>query len=122
MAKMTPFQYVEFYDVPRCIAFRYREMLLLLQSAFDEILDDYPSSYSIYVLPEWVEDSLRDGSWAFLSNTPITCIGNIQIGQVTFDPSKRKELDASFLDSLVGGVGRVATSDHTQIWVPRPRC
>lgn len=108
MAKMTPFQYVDFYDVPRCIALRYRERLLLLQSAFDETLDNYPTSYSIYVLPESVEESLRDGSWAFLSDTSMTCIGHIQIDQVSFDPSKRNELDASFLDSfiLAGGVSR----------------
>jgi len=39
---------VEFYDVPRCIALRYGKRLFLLQSAFDEGLDDYESSYSIY--------------------------------------------------------------------------
>jgi hypothetical protein len=54
MTKMTSFQYVEFYDVPRCIALRYRDKLFLLQSAFDESLDDYPSSYSIYILPDSV--------------------------------------------------------------------
>jgi hypothetical protein len=97
---MTPFQYVEFYDVPRCIALRYRGKLFLLQSAFDEELDDYPASYSIYVLPESVRDSLTRGSWEFLSNIPITCIGHVQINDVVFDSSKRKELDASFLDEL----------------------
>jgi hypothetical protein len=101
MARMTPFRYVEFYDVPRCITLRYGERLFLLQSAFDEGLDDYPTSYAIYVLPESVEDSLKKGSWEFLSNTPMTCIGNVQVADVVFDPSKRKELDASFLDSLV---------------------
>jgi hypothetical protein len=101
MAKMISFQYVEFYDVPRCIALPYRERIFLLQSAFDESLDDYPSSYSIYVLPDSVKDSLRRGSWEFLRNTPMTCIGQIRIDKVVFDPSKRKELDASILDSFV---------------------
>jgi hypothetical protein len=101
MVSMTPFQYVEFYDVPRCIALRYAERLFLLQSAFDDGLDDYPTSYAIYVLPESVEDSLKKGSWEFLSKTPMTCIGHVQVADVVFDPSKRKELDASFLDSLV---------------------
>jgi len=101
MTKMTSFQYVEFYDVPRCIALLYRNRLFLLQSAFDENLDDYPSSYSIYILPDSVKDSLRRGSWEFLRNAQMTCIGQIRIDQVVFDPSKRKELDASILDSFV---------------------
>jgi hypothetical protein len=101
MTKMTPFRYVEFYDVPRCIVLRYAERLFLLQSAFDQGLDDYPTSYSIYVLPKSVEDSLRKDSWEFLSDTPMSCIGQIQIDKVEFDPSRRKELDASFLDSLI---------------------
>jgi hypothetical protein len=100
MAKMTPFQYVEFYDVPRCITLHYGGKLFLLQSAFDEGIDDYSTSYSIYLLPESVEDSLKMGSWEFLSNMSMSCIGNVQVGDVIFDSSKRKELDASFLDSF----------------------
>ena len=103
---MTPFQYVDFYDVPRCITLRYRERLFLLQSAFDHSLDDYPASYSIYMLPESVEDSLKKGSWELLTNTPMTCIGHVQVGDVVFDSSKRKELDASFLDSLIADQAR----------------
>jgi hypothetical protein len=103
MDKMTSFQYVEFYDVPRCIVLPYKERLFLLQSAFDENLDDYPSSYSIYILPDSVNDSLRRGSWDFLRKTEMTCIGQIQIDQVVFDPTRRKELDASILDSFVVG-------------------
>jgi hypothetical protein len=72
-----------------------------MQSAFDENLDDYPSNYSIYLLPESIEHFLRKGSWDFLENTPMTYIGQIRIDHVTFDPSKRKELDASILDTLV---------------------
>jgi hypothetical protein len=102
MTKMTPFQYVEFYDVPRCITLRYGERLFLLQSAFDEVLDDYPAGYSIYVLPESVEDALKKGSWEFLRNTAMTCIGHVQVVDIVFDSSKRRELDASFLDSFTG--------------------
>jgi hypothetical protein len=100
MAEMIPFRYVEFYDVPRSIAVRYRGRLFLLQSAFDEQLDEYPSTYSVYILPESIEDSLREGSWKFLGHIPMTCMGSIQIGSVKFDPSMRKELDPSCLDDL----------------------
>jgi hypothetical protein len=101
MAEMTPFRYGYFYDVPRCISLRYRGTHFLLQSAFDEDLDEYPTGYSIYIVPESADDSLPVCSPEFLSNTPMVCIGQIPIDQVTFDPSKRKELDASFLDGLI---------------------
>jgi hypothetical protein len=95
MAEMTSFQYGGFYDVPRCIALRYRERLLLLQSYFDEDLDEYPSNYKVYVLPESVENPLRADSRLF------PCIGEIQISAVVFDSTKREELDAHCLDGLL---------------------
>ena len=101
MATMTPFQYIEFYDVPRCIALLYRDKVFLLQSAFDENLDDYPSSYSIYVLSDSVRDFLGRGSWEFLRNTQATYVGQIRIDHVVFDPTKRKEIDAAILDSFL---------------------
>jgi hypothetical protein len=100
MVGMTPFQYGYFYDVPRCLSFRYRGRRFLLQSAFDDDLDEYPSEYSVYVVPESVDESQPVCSPAFL-NTPMVCIGEISIDDVTFDPSKRTALDASCLDTLL---------------------
>jgi hypothetical protein len=100
MAEMIPFKYIDFYDVPRCIVLRYRERMILLQSAFDEKLDDYPPVYSVYLLPESAEGLLRNNSWEFL-NTSLTRMGEIRIDEVVFDPSKRKELDASILANLI---------------------
>src|SRR5207249_9117032 len=92
-------RYVEFYDVPRAIALRHRGRLLLLQSAFDEKLDEYPDNYSVFVLPESAEASLARSSWEFLENG-LTCIGQIPVEAVRFDPTKRKTLDSSILDKL----------------------
>ena len=50
MAEMTPFTYGGFYDVPRCISLRYRGRRFLLQSAFDDDLDEYPTDYSVYLV------------------------------------------------------------------------
>ena len=105
MADMTPFEWGWFYDVPRCISLRYRGARFLLQSAFDEGLDEYPTGYSVYIVPELADDSRPVCSPEFLSNTPMACIGQIPIDQVTFDPSKRKALDASCLDSLLAEQG-----------------
>jgi hypothetical protein len=100
MSELTHFRYVEFYDVPRNIVFRYRDRLLLLQSAFDEEADDYSDSYSVYVLPDNVEASIEKSSWDFLRATrPI--IGRIPIEVVRFDSTKRKSLDPSCVDALV---------------------
>jgi hypothetical protein len=98
---MTSFSYGGFYDVPRCLSFRYRGKRFLLQSAFDEKLEEYPPDYSVYIVPDSADNVLPVCSPEFLSDTPMDCIGKIPIAQVIFDPSKRKELDASILDSLV---------------------
>jgi hypothetical protein len=101
-ANMVPFQYVEFYDVPRTLALRYKGKLLLLQSAFDHIQDEYPADYTVYLLPESVEGQLASGSWKFLSGeTHLEALGQIPIKNVRFDPSSRKEIDASILDQFI---------------------
>jgi hypothetical protein len=72
-----------------------------LQSAFDDHLDEYPSDYSVYLIPDSADNSRPVCSPEFLSNTPMACIGHIPVSSVTFDPTKRKELDASILDTLL---------------------
>jgi hypothetical protein len=98
---MTPFEYGGFCDVPRCLSLRYRGRRFLLQSAFDEELDEYPPEYSVYLIAESTDDSRPVCTPEFLSNTPMACIGQIPIGHVTFDPSRRQRIDASILDGLL---------------------
>jgi hypothetical protein len=101
MPKMTPFQYGNFYDVPRCISLHFMGRRFLLQCAFDDDLDEYLSDYSIYIVPEATDESRPICHPDFLSNTPMACIGHIPIHQIQFDPTKRAELDASILDSFL---------------------
>ena len=98
---MVPFRYVEFYDVPRLIALRYKGKLLLLQSAFSETLDEYPNAYSVYELPESSEPLLAAGSWRSLEHMTLTSMGEIPVSAVKFDSTKRKTLDPSILDPLL---------------------
>ena len=100
ISKMIPFRYIEFYDVPRGIVLRYRGKLLLLQSAFNEDLDDYPDTYSVYELPESVELA-GCGSWHFLENKELDRIGEIPVKALRFDSTKRKTLEPSVLDDLL---------------------
>ncbi len=77
-----------------------------MQSAFDEDLDESPQEYAVYIVPESASDSRPVCSPEFLSSTQMACIGRIPINQVRFDPSKRKELDASILDDFLVGKER----------------
>lgn len=107
LCEMTPFSYGGFYDVPRCLALRYKGKRFLLQSPFDEDLDEYPPDYSVYVFPEHADDSTPVCSPEFLSETPMTCLGQIPIDHVTFDSTKRKKFDACILDRFAVVPGSV---------------
>jgi len=102
---MVPFQYREFYDVPRCLIVHYQRSLILLQSTFDEQLDDYESDYSVYRLPDSVEEALLGDSWKFLDDVSKTFIGRIPVSAVRYDSTKREGLDPACLDDAVGSVG-----------------
>lgn len=98
---MVPFRYREYYDVPRAIVLRYKGKLLLLDSLFDDKLDDYPDSYSVYELPDAVESSLGNDSWLFLENAKLVCVGQMPVNAVRFDSTRRKALDPSVLDKIL---------------------
>ena len=104
MGAMVPFQYGEFWDVPRYLTFRYRERAFYLQSEFDDDLDDYPKNYSVYIIDESVADSAAQGSWEFRDKKQMSLIGEVLVADVRFDPSKREELDASCLDCLIDNI------------------
>ena len=57
MSPMTKFRYVDFYDVPRTIVLCFQNRCFLLQSAFNDELDEYEKEYSIYPLPDSFERS-----------------------------------------------------------------
>lgn len=98
---MVPFRYVEFYDVPRLIALRYKGKIVQLQSAFSETLGEYPDAYSVYELPESSEPLLEAGLWRFLESMPLNSISEIPVSAVKFDSTKRKTLDPSILGPLL---------------------
>jgi hypothetical protein len=99
---MIPFRYIEFYDVPRTVAIAYKNRLFLLQSAFDEERDEYPSQYTVYALPHSAARQVSSGSWKFLEEISLKPLGEIPIENVKFDSTRRKSLDASVLDEFVG--------------------
>lgn len=100
---MVPFKYVDFYDVPRLIMFRYQDHLFLLASYFDEDKDDHDENYSIELLPSWVEQKIADSSWKVLEDDidGRRLLGEIPVKDVVFDQTIRRTLDPTFLDKYL---------------------
>jgi|ERR1700734_2194264 hypothetical protein len=100
MSDMTPFSYAGFYDVPRYVTFRYNDRRVLLVSSFNEKLDEYPDSYSVYVSSNAAASETDPEPFDLSTFASETYIGEIPISQVNFDESRRKLIDASFVKSL----------------------
>lgn len=101
MSQMIPFNYGGFWDVPRYIVVHYRGRFILLQSEFNDELDEYEASYSVYVIPDSVGNLVREGNWDAYNRALVDHMGEIPVESVSFDQSKRKELDPSCLDRLI---------------------
>jgi hypothetical protein len=97
---MTPFQYVDFYDVPRTIILPVRGKWVLPQSSFNTELDDYEVEYSVYRLPSSFQPPQAGCKWDFLGEV-LACVGKIPVREVQFDDSKRRTLSAASLDEIV---------------------
>ncbi len=97
MTRMIPFQYGSFYDVPRAILIHFQARWLLLQSEFDETLDEYESEYSVYLLPASFEPPENGDTWRFVDQFELTCIAKIPVNELQFDTTKRKTLDEKIL-------------------------
>lgn len=100
LAEIIPFRYAGFWDVPRYILLRYREKFLLLQSPFDDSMDEYPNVYFVYQVPDAIAESVLGGDWTLLEGAELRLVGEIPIGTVAFDPTKRRTLDSSCLKGL----------------------
>ena len=100
LAEIVSFRYAGFWDVPRYILLRYHERTLLLQSPFDDNIDEYPNVYSVYQVPDALSQSALGGDWTILDNAELRFVGEIPISTVAFDPTKRRTLDSSCLTGL----------------------
>jgi hypothetical protein len=106
MSHWAPIRYREFWDVPRIFLVPYQGKWFLFDCPFDEAGEDFPDSYRVYVIPEPSEAELA-GSWDKLHTKATWYSGDVSIGNVRFDASKRREIDTSILDELMarGNVG-----------------
>lgn len=100
MSVPVPIKYLGYYDVPRNFIVRYRGNTLLFDCAFDETLDDYWEYYKVYVLPPLRDEELPK-DWTTLPARATGYLGQVPIGRVQFDPSRRKSIDSAVLDELL---------------------
>jgi hypothetical protein len=92
----VPFKYAGFWDVPRHLVFAWKGHRVLLESWFDDDLDEYEPQYSIYLLPEDFEadkNPWRESKRRFL--------GKVDVKSIMFDETKRSWLDPTPLIDLL---------------------
>jgi hypothetical protein len=93
-------KYMGFYDVPRNFIARNRGQTLLFDSPFDEVLDDYPDEYKVFLLPAFKDEELPK-DWTTLPERALGYLGEVPIDRVLFDQSKRQSIDSAILDELI---------------------
>ncbi|MCM3869566.1 MAG: hypothetical protein ND895_02550 [Pyrinomonadaceae bacterium] len=94
------FIYREFYDVPRILILWHRQMQLLLESSFDDGIDNYASTYEVFLLPN-IEESELKGSWEDLSTRATAHLGQIPVQDLTFDSTLRLKVNTAPIDQLI---------------------
>jgi hypothetical protein len=99
MNDWVSFNYRDFYDVPRMLILTFKDKVLLLESPFSEEKDEYPNKYAVYELPQLSEEELS-GSWENLTSKALSYLGEIPVETVEFDPTRRKQINATAFDNL----------------------
>jgi hypothetical protein len=97
---MNPIRYFSFWDVPRTFVFERDGSVYLLESEFDDELDDYPSDFEVYSLLNVRNLTGLDGRNSVV-HLPKTHLGRVPVSMVRFDKSRRKSVDGTFLDALL---------------------
>jgi hypothetical protein len=87
-----PFNYREFYDVPRTLIFEIVDQFIMFDSKFDEIIDEYDENYQIWLIKNPNEFDWST-SWGNLPRESDTLIGRIAVKDVIFDETLRKFID-----------------------------
>ena len=99
MAATAEIIYREFYDLPRMFVVSYSGKQYLFDGTFDEVLDEYPDTYQVYVLPNLSHHGLN-GSWVGLSEKAEEHIGEVLVSRVVFDESRRRAIDPKIIEEI----------------------
>ncbi len=93
-------EYRDFWHVPRMFVINVDGRIILFDCPFDDELEDYTDEYTIYDLGERSLDTLP-GVWLGLSRLAVGCKGKVAVRKVTFDHTKRKQIDRTVLTDLL---------------------
>jgi hypothetical protein len=96
------FEYRDYWDVPRLIVCTVEGTEILLDSEFDESLEEYAAQYKVYALPPELEPGSMN-SWANLPSPEARYLGSVSVSAIEFDPSGRKEIEVGPLLDLLRG-------------------
>jgi hypothetical protein len=99
--------YRDFWDVPRIFLARHEGRVFLFDCPFDEDREDFADSYQVFLMPELAADALS-GSWVGLSRQAVRHLGGVPVAQVTFDPTKRRQIDSTALAEFFPGAVRLS--------------
>lgn len=100
---MIPFEYRDFWDVPRFILCTVDGTEILLDAGFDDSLENYASEYKVYALPPELDSGSLD-SWAELPSAQVTYLGSIPVREIEFDASGREGIEIGPLLKLLRGM------------------
>jgi hypothetical protein len=73
-----------------------------VNSWFEDETDDYRDDYAVYRLSDSDLLAFQEVGWGFLENRALMHLGDVPVPGVSFDSTRRKELDASILDGFNG--------------------
>jgi len=84
-----PIRYREFYDIPRAIVITWSGETYFLDCPFDDSLDDYPNSFTVYRLPESLAMCIDSCSWNNLARQGVP-VGVVEAEEIDFDSTRRR--------------------------------
>ena len=90
-SEWIPCRYFAFWDVPRSLVVRHQGRSLLLDSQFDDELDDYSPEYRVRLLDSVSPEEFDALSWSELENRVIEELSNLSIAEVAFDRERFRQ-------------------------------
>jgi len=94
-------EYRDFYDVPRAFIVAPRKGLIwFFDCRFDEGIDDYATSYQVYLI-EGQDLRQLPPDWRQLYSKSKAKLGDVPLSSIEFDITRRKEISLQNLAQLI---------------------
>lgn len=98
---LIPIQYRDFYDIPRAFIVEREGKVFFFDGGFDEHADEYAESFRVYQLNTGSSKVSESESWQGLADKG-TLVGEVPVGKVEFDPTRRAAVNDAVFDLLQG--------------------